>query len=207
MNGDYDLDQAYEIDGPESAREMYGGWAETYDAGFVERWGYIAPCEIARIFTGGHVPEGPVLDIGAGTGAVAANLTGLTVDAIDISPEMLAEAERKGLYRRRIVGDLTKPLPLPDAAYAGVVSCGTFTHGHVGPVCLPELLRITRPGARFVCGTLAVVYDRMGFGSALARLVAERAIAPVGFHEIPIYEGAHHEHAQDRGLVMDFVRL
>jgi SAM-dependent methyltransferase len=126
------------------------------------------------------------------------------VDGFDISADMLARAEEKGLYRNRILGDLTGPLDLADASYGGVISCGTFTHGHVGPECLAELLRVTRPGALFCCGTIAPVYDQMGFGSALARLVAEGRITPLNFREIGIYEGADHPHAADKGLVMVF---
>ncbi|MEO1139755.1 MAG: class I SAM-dependent methyltransferase [Pseudomonadota bacterium] len=201
---DYDLDNAYEINGPDEARSLYGRWAETYDDSFGDGWGYVAPREIARLFLSGNNADTPVLDIGAGTGLVVEHLQGLETDALDITPEMLRVAQAKNLYRTLITADLTRPLDLPDDTYGGIISCGTFTHGHVGPECLPELLRITRPGALFVCGTIAPVLDGLGFGSALARLVAHNRIEPVGFREIPIYEGADHPHAADRGLVMVF---
>lgn len=207
MSSDYDLDHAYTIDGPEDARRLYGNWAASYDDSFGAGWGYVAPREIANIFLSEMRENQPVLDIGAGTGLVAEHLRDVTVDGIDIAPEMLARAEAKGLYRRRILGDLTQPLHIPDGVYGGVVSCGTFTHGHVGPVCLPELLRITRPGALFACGTIPAVLDGMGFGSALAALVAAEKITPVAFREIAIYEGADHPHRDDRGLVMVFRKL
>ena len=207
MTGDYDLDRAYEIDGPEAAKALYADWAETYDDAFGGGWGYVAPKRIAELFRAEMDGNDPVLDIGAGTGLVAEHLRDLTVDAIDITPEMLAVAESKGLYRTRIVGDLLKPLAFADDTYGGVVSCGTFTHGHVGPACLPELLRVTRPGALFVCGTIPAVLDKLGFGSALATLVAQGRIEPVRFREIEIYEGAEHSHAGDRGLVMVFRTL
>ena len=202
---DYDLDRAYEIDGPEDARRLYGDWAATYDDRFGAGWGYVAPRRIAEIFLaeGGEDAE-PVLDIGAGTGLVAEAMPRAAVDGFDISPDMLARAEAKGLYRDRILGDLTRPLSLADDTYGGVISCGTFTHGHVGPDCLPELLRVTRSGALFVCGTIAPVFDQMGFGSALAQLVAQGRITPVTFREIEIYEGAEHDHAADKGLVIVF---
>ncbi len=205
--GDYDLDQAYEIDGPEDAKTLYDAWATTYDASFREGWGYVAPKRIAEILLELAEGDTPVLDIGAGTGAVAEHLEGLETDAIDISAEMLAVAEKKGLYRRLLVADLTEPLDLPDDAYGAIVSCGTFTHGHVGPECLPELLRVTRRGALFVCGTIPKVFDGAGFGSALAMLVAAGRIEPVQFRDIAIYEGAEHTHAGDRGLVMVFRTL
>lgn len=202
----YDLDEAYEINGPEEAREMYGAWAETYDESFGRAWGYIAPREIAAILKAEFGGDA-VLDIGAGTGLVAEHLQGLTVDALDITPQMLEVAKAKGLYREMILGDLTKTLPMADNSYDAVISCGTFTHGHVGPECFPELLRVTRPGALFVCGTIAPVLDGAGFGSALARMVAHGQITPVAFRDIPIYEGAEHPHKDDRGLVMVFRKL
>lgn len=45
----YDLDEAYQINGPEDARRMYGDWAPTYDDSFGAACGYIAPREIAAI--------------------------------------------------------------------------------------------------------------------------------------------------------------
>ncbi|MEM9783784.1 MAG: class I SAM-dependent methyltransferase [Pseudomonadota bacterium] len=205
---DYDLDRAYDLKGTEDVQRLYGDWATTYDESFGQAWGYVAPRKIAEIFRA-ETTEGaePILDLGAGTGLVAENLGGLTVDALDLSPEMLRIAKGKGLYRTLIEADATKTLPMGDASYGGVISCGTFTHGHVGPECLPELLRIARPGALFCCGTIPAVLDGAGFGSALARLVAAGLIEPVRFREIAIYEGADHDHAQDRGLVMVFRRL
>ncbi|WP_225028724.1 class I SAM-dependent DNA methyltransferase [Xinfangfangia pollutisoli] len=208
----YDLDQAYEIHGPDEARRMYGDWARDYDDSFGRAWGYVAPREIATILRGelalsnaGAAAE--ILDIGAGTGLVAESLRGLVVDALDITPEMLDVARSKGLYRALTLGDLTGQLPIADASYDAIISCGTFTHGHVGPECFDELLRITRPGAIFACGTIGPVLDGAGFGSALARLVARGRITPVAWRDIPIYEDAEHPHKDDRGLVMVFRKL
>ena len=120
---------------------------------------------------------------------------------------MLEVAQSKSLYRKTIEGDLLAPLPIKDHSYGGITSSGTFTHGHVGPACLPELLRITRRSGLFVCGVVPEVYDRLGFGSALAQLQAAEKITPIRFSEITLYEGADHEHAHDKGLVMIFRKL
>ena len=208
MTGKKDLlERAYAIRGQDDARALYADWAETYDQSFGAGYGYVAPRRIAEIYRTEAVDAAPVLDVGAGTGLLAEHLRGLDVDAIDLSAEMLKVAEGKGLYRRRIVADVTAPLAIPDDTYGGVVSSGTFTHGHVGPECLPELLRVARVGAVFACGVVAPVLDGAGFGSTLARLVAHGRITPVRFHEIAIYEGADHAHADARGLVMVFRKL
>ena len=46
---------------------------------------------------------------------------------------MLDVAQTKGIYRALFAGDLTARLPVDDGTYAGIVSSGTFTNGHVGP--------------------------------------------------------------------------
>jgi SAM-dependent methyltransferase len=200
-----DLEGAYALKTPEDNRDYYRRFAGTYDSGFVADTGYVYPREVALLFLESAGPrDRPVLDIGAGTGLVAESLGDLPVDGIDISPEMLEAAGAKGLYRNRIVGDLTGPLDLPDASYGGLVSSGTFTHGHVGPVCLPELLRVARPGALFCLGIKLDVYDGAGFGSAFARLVAAGRITPLDFREIRIYARDDHPHAGDLGMVALF---
>merc|ERR1711935_995845 len=103
---------------------------------------------------------------------------------MDISPEMLAVAEAKGLYRSTILADLTQTLPVMKSTYGGFVSSGTFTHGHVGPVAFPEMLRIAKPGALFVLGVNAQVFDSSGFGSSFAGLVADQQISPLNFVRI-----------------------
>lgn len=202
-----DLDSAYALDGTIETREFYKEWAESYDQTFAVDRGYRSPAEVARRFRDAADGNEPVLDIGAGTGLIGEALEGTQIDALDLSPDMLAVAGRKAVYRSLITADLTGPLDIPDASYGGVVSSGTFTHGHVGPVCLPELMRIARPGALFVCTVIPAVYDSAGFGSALAQLVADGQITPVRFHDFAIYEKADDEHGDEHGLVMEFHRL
>ncbi len=204
---DHNLQRAYSIKGASDAKALYDDWAKSYDRSFSESHGYVAPREVARIFKSQEGDTTPVLDIGAGTGLLAEHLQGITVDGIDISLAMLDEAAAKGLYRTRYCADLTKSLPMDDAMYGGFVSSGTFTHGHVGAEVFPELMRVARPGAVFACGVIPPVFDGAGFGSRLALMVAHSLISPVSFYDIPIYENADHDHAQDRGLVMVFRKL
>ncbi|MGD9294344.1 MAG: class I SAM-dependent methyltransferase [Roseobacter sp.] len=146
------VDNAYKVQTPEENRALYDAWAQTYDSGFAEAMDFLMPGHVARLFRE-LKGQGPVLDAGAGTGLVAAAIVGAghpEIDALDISPEMLEVARSKGLYRKTIVADLTRALPIPDCAYKAVTSCGTFTHGHVGPEALDELLRVAAPGALFV---------------------------------------------------------
>ena len=201
------FERFYSLETPEDSRRLYSEWARTYDQDFAAPYGYVVPRETARAYLAEMRPEDqPVLDIGAGTGLVAEHLRALTVDAIDITQEMLDTAGAKGLYRNRIRADLTQRLPIRDADYGGFVCAGTFTHGHVGPVCLPELMRIARPGALFVLSIKPEAFDGFGFGSAFASLVADGAITPVRFVNVHAYEGAAHDHIDDLSLLAIFRR-
>ena len=197
---DHSLEDAYALKTPEDSVELYRGWAENYDQAFAAAMGYVYDHHIARIYLEEQAgTPGEVLDVGAGTGLVAAQMEaqmpGVTMDAVDISQEMLDVAGAKGLYRARIQADLTQVLPIQDAAYDGLVSAGVFTHGHVGPGCLPELLRVAKPGAACVFGINGEVFDSMRFGSAFADLVGDGAITPVRFQRVNCYEGVSHDHA------------
>lgn len=204
-SGTDQLEGAYALETPADNVAYYRDFAETYDEGFVADTGYVYPREIARLFLSeAGTEDRPVLDVGAGTGLVAEHLGKLPVDGIDISSEMLARAAAKGLYRSRILADLTKPLDLPDAAYGALISAGTFTHGHVGPVALDEMLRIARPGALYCLGINLAVFDSAGFGSAFARLTAAGRITPVDFRAVVFYEGKEHAHSHDKGVAALF---
>ncbi len=208
-----DLDGAYALETPEDSVRLYREWAETYDEDFAARRGYVYADAVAVRFAAlAGAEDGPVLDVGCGTGLLGAGLAargGWAIDGLDISAEMLAVARRKGVYRRLATGDLTGRLDLADAAYGAVVSAGTFTHGHVGPEALDELLRVARPKALFVLGINEQHYETRGFAAALEGFRKAGAISEPELMRTRIYaEGAAVEdgHGQDHALIVNFRR-
>ena len=111
-----------------------------------------------------HLPRGaaPLLDAGAGTGLIGEwlGIMGYPhVEALDISEGMLAKAAEKGAYKAFHRLALGGPLPFADGHFAGIVSAGVFTSGHVGVEGLDELIRICRPGGVIVLTVKNTLWD------------------------------------------------
>jgi predicted TPR repeat methyltransferase len=202
-----DLDAAYTIHTPEDSKRLYAAWAETYESGFVADMDYRLPLAVAESAAKWQM-EGPILDLGAGTGLVGAALASLgcgPIDGTDIAVEMLAKAAEKACYRALFHGDIVAGLPVPDHSYAGIVSSGTFTLGHVGPEALPEVVRILRPGGLALISVSKNHWRSSSFCSHLEHL---RGITARAIEEVPIYGAfACGDHAQDRAYLLRFRKL
>ncbi len=155
MTGKHDghLGAVYDAQTPEDVAALYDGWAETYDAEMSVA-GYRHPSVALSLLTR-FLPKGetPLLDAGAGTGLMGEwlGIVGYPqVDGLDISEGMLARAAQKGHYRALYKLALGGILPFEDEAYAGIVSTGVFTTGHVGAEALDELIRICAIGGVIV---------------------------------------------------------
>ena len=200
------LADAYALATPQDSRQLYARWAATYESDFVALNQYVIPDRVAEVFAdaAGRVDgrvDGPVLDVGCGTGLVAVALVrdaagdGIDwmIDGVDISPEMLAVSATKirpdgrPLYRELLEADLTAPVDVADGSYAGVVSAGTFTHGHLGPAALSTLIRFGRPGAVFAIGINAEHFAAMGFADHLAAELAAGTIRDLDPRIVEMY--------------------
>ena len=199
------LSNAYAIRSPEDCARVYADWAASYDSGFAEGMDYRLPAHVAAAYlaAGGR---GPVLDVGAGTGLCAQALRaqgfGGAIDAVDLSAEMLAQAEGKGVYRALHRADITQALPFA-GPYAGLVSSGTFTHGHVGPEAFGPLLAVLAPGALLAVSVNLSVWDALGFDAALPAMAGRLVVRQM--LEVPIYGAA--ASALDPGHAGDKARI
>ena len=160
------LDEAYSVKTPEDNRRLYAKWAATYESSFVDAKQYRYPKAISEVFNE-HVPADAdeiarVIDIGCGTGLTGMYLshlrTHIALDGLDISPEMLAEAKRKkrtddsAVYTNLNECDLTQPASNKFEPYDALICSGTFTHGHLGPDALKNVVSLLRPAGRLVIG-------------------------------------------------------
>lgn len=187
MSKDPSLQAAYALNGADDVRDLYRSWAKTYDTGFALDQGYRLPTEVAQAYAaaGG---AGPVLDVGAGTGLVGAAMAqcGISpIDGVDLSPEMLQVAGQKQAYRALIEADITRPLP-GVASYAGIVSAGTFTLGHVGPKGIVALIDSAKRDTLFVISVNARHFQSAGFAAMLDANSSQ--IADLHLQDVAIYD-------------------
>ena len=169
------LGAVYEAKGTDEVAALYDGWADTYDAEMAKA-GYRHPA-IGLALLARHLPRGaaPILDAGAGTGLIGEWLAIVgypEVEALDISQGMLDAARKKGVYSAFHKLALGGSLPFMDGAYAGIISVGVFTTGHVGAEGLDELVRICRKGGVIVLTVKNTLWDN-GFAQRIAGFVAE----------------------------------
>lgn len=195
---------AYAVKSPDDNRRLYAQWAATYEQ-FLEDNRYIYARQVAEIFAERSSVGGePVLDAGCGTGRLGWELSRLgisPVDGIDISPEMLAKAGAMTgpggapCYRRLMEADLTGAIDLAADSYSGLVSSGVFTHGHLGPGALAELLRVVRPGSVGVIGINADIFESNGYRDRLESYAADGVISDLEAPLRKVYENADDSNA------------
>ena len=188
---EHSRDEAYRLKDSDAHRKYYDSWSSSYDTDFAVRSGYIYPEELAQRFFACADPEDdPILDIGCGTGLVGLAFAGRgkTVDGIDISTGMLAEAGRTGAYRDLIEADLTDPSTIPARRYGGLVSCGTFTIGHLGPLAFESAFQLARPGALCAIGINQKHFENQQFGASIEALVDKGRIYSLRIHVVPVYK-------------------
>jgi demethylmenaquinone methyltransferase/2-methoxy-6-polyprenyl-1,4-benzoquinol methylase len=105
-----------------------------------------------RAFLVGRVEAGPaerVLDVATGTGAVARLLQrrlGCAVVGLDQSPEMLAEARRRGGAGIEYLTGEADALPFADGEFDALTFTYLLRYVEDPPATLRELARVVRPG-------------------------------------------------------------
>jgi predicted TPR repeat methyltransferase len=132
-------------------KNVYNHWAETYEE-YVSSIGYKGPPNFACIFTnmilGNEFLEDnqviKILDFGCGTGLLGLNIRRLCQSkkinikliGIDISDNMIQQAENKGVYdeiwNMNLLEMDIEEIKDKIGSFDYIVSCGVFLEGHVG---------------------------------------------------------------------------
>ena len=131
---------------------VYRDWADSYDADVTGR-GYRTPARIARILKP-YLPSGhgPILDFGCGTGISGAALAAEGIGPLhgtDITGEMIAIAQGKGLYEKLWIGSPGASPTMP-GEYDVIVAAGVVSLGAAPPETLGTLIDALVPGGLLI---------------------------------------------------------
>jgi len=145
------LDKVYAARSQDETREIYDAWAASYEAE-VAKNGYVTPGRCAAALAA-LTPDlhAPVLDFGCGTGlsGLALKLAGFTtIDGMDLSAEMLAQAEAKDIYRT--LTQATGDTEITMGAYPSIAAIGVIGAGAAPISVLDTLMHALDKGGRLV---------------------------------------------------------
>lgn len=140
---------------PGYVRALFDAYAPRFDRHLVEGLSYrghalVADALEAMAERGASL--GRVIDLGCGTGLVGAALAGRPehLTGIDLSPGMLAEAGRRGLYHRLVEGELVAALAAePPASADAVTAADVMIYVGDFPGMVAGSARVLRAGGRF----------------------------------------------------------
>ena len=147
------------LGGADPAREALHGYVRTLFDQYAPRFeraladlSYSAPEKLREAVTEHGLRFGTMLDLGCGTGLAGAAFRPHVdwLSGVDLSPKMVEEARRKGIYDRLSVGDIGAFLGEQDAASAHlVIAADVFAYiAEFGAICA-AVARVLAPGGLF----------------------------------------------------------
>ena len=135
-----------------SILHLYSRFADYYDESMCEDLDYMAPSLLASAVGGilGARDSLEVVDLGCGTGLIAEHLRPLArrLTGVDLSPEMIARARKRGAYDRLHVGEITSWLGrASEPTFDLIVACDTLIYfGDLSQVVAPAASRLAPNG-------------------------------------------------------------
>ena len=147
---------------PDETRHLFDRWAASYDQDLLRPSGPLDGYDLSLATAASLLPLHPdaaVLDIGIGTGTLAALLAarGAHVWGLDPSPEMLARCATQHPDFSLASGGFTA-IPHPDATFDAATASFAFHEvpPHERAIACAELARILRPGGTL--GLLDIIF-------------------------------------------------
>ncbi|WP_377505348.1 class I SAM-dependent DNA methyltransferase [Octadecabacter sp. R77987] len=179
---------------------IYRDWAADYDADVLGS-GYVTPTRAASALGPLMDVTRPVLDFGCGTGlsGMALAQAGFTtIDGTDITPEMLALAQQKGIYRKLFAGT-PGALDVARGSYDAILAAGVVSLGAAPPDTLDLLIDALDAGGLLAFSFNDPTLADSRYTDHLARLLAAGTVSEV--------HRDHGPHLPDKGMGSDVIVL
>lgn len=133
-------------------RHLFDDFADGFEHTLVDQLAYDTPAQLARLLQRlGADAATRVLDLGCGTGLMAAQLqrTGRAIDGVDLSPRMLERARSKGLYRDLHVAELVEFLRGAQQSWDLMVATDVYIYVPDAGASFPFVFERLLPGGWF----------------------------------------------------------
>lgn len=174
------LGAVYDLTDAAALQRHYDRWADSYDDELTAS-GYQTPQRCAEALAR-HAPDpgAPILDFACGTGlsGLALHRAGFTcIDGVDLSPRMLAQARKRGVYRHLQLADGAAPPGLQGGAYAAIAAVGAIGPGAAPGAAIDGAIDSLAPGALFVVSLNDTALADPDFGPRIARAAAQGRVA------------------------------
>ena len=173
------LKSAYHLANSGATQDLYRDWAATYDEEITAN-GYASPLRTAEALVKCGAPlEGPVLDIGCGSGVSGLFLRDAGFQELhgsDFSPEMLALARDKGLYKSLHHADLRDPFEFATEPFPVIAAIGVLAPGHAGPDVISTVVDLLSVGGLFGFSMNDHTLENPGYLEEIARMINEQKI-------------------------------
>ncbi|MGD9845577.1 MAG: methyltransferase domain-containing protein [Variibacter sp.] len=140
---------------PAYVTALFDQYAPLFDGALIDQLRYRGPDQLRDLLARSQAPRplhfANMADLGCGTGLVAHAFRGLydSIAGVDLSPKMVAEARRKGLYAHLAVGDMLTFLErAPPVSFDLVIAADAFVYvGDLTALCAAAA-RALAPGGR-----------------------------------------------------------
>lgn len=177
------LEWSYSAKNKEELKQKYDDWAVEYDQLTEDGIGWIGPHNTVE-YLKKYITDkkSSVLDAGAGTGFVGEILKEEgyeNIVGVDISEGMMNEALKKNAYKEYHLMDLTKKLRFADGLFDAVILVGVFTHGHVGPEILDNIIPVMKKGGYLVFTIRQDFYESSNFENKMSAYLKKNQIVLV----------------------------
>ncbi|OAB61871.1 hypothetical protein AY599_23740 [Leptolyngbya valderiana BDU 20041] len=136
---------------PDYVRALFDDYAENFDTDLTQTLGYRIPEELASRLEDVGADLRRVLDLGCGTGLMAEALCDRlgTIDGVDLSPKMLAQARQRERYRELAQADILTYLDRTEGQWTTVLAADVLVYVGELDELARQLARRLEPGGWF----------------------------------------------------------
>lgn len=189
--GDADYDPRDLPTNATTSAAQYDLIAKDYDKVYGEQIGWY-PDRLAPLIAK-YVKLGScILDVGCGTGSLVEAMrkegfTG-TIHGFDVSPGMVDESKKRGVFSEAYVHDLYQPIPLTLCGkYDALITTAALMFVDK-PGLISELVRCVKKGGQLVIASRSDRFDKFGYMKEVTDLIANKHLTGLFREKKPFSE-------------------